>query len=166
MLLIRVLNNSFDLYYVEGSFTANVLNVDYEQYTLDLNSSQNEGFIGFFDWLRSSNEVIAGIRLCFFEHQEYNRFFLTLPYVKSTFGYKCMEVLFDTSASVDEELSGDQDFTHNYAYKSQGGGYLFTFLLDHLTPKELESLLRYCKVVKNMDELKGVYIQQSGDCDI
>ncbi len=146
MLIIRFLNTLFQMYYLNDTVTRNNLIIKDVNFIIDSNSKKNEGFIGFFDWLRKDKETIIGIRTSFFEHQEYNKFLVNLPYVNPTFDNKCMEIMFeDTSYNFD--LSDDQDSTNNYVYKSDSGEYLFTFGLDNLTEQELNKLLNYCKKI-------------------
>ena len=146
MLIIRFLNNLFELYYSNNIITTNILKLKGVAYTMDANSKENNGFIGFFDWLRNDNSIINGVRLCFFEHQAYNSFLIKLPYVRPSFDNKCMEILFEGN-SYNPELSGDQDFSNNYVYESMNGEYLFTFGLDHLSEEELNNILTYCKAI-------------------
>ncbi|MBO9592713.1 MAG: hypothetical protein J7599_07355 [Niabella sp.] len=115
-------------------------------YSKDFDSKENEGFIGFFDWLRKSDSDITGIRLCYFEHHGYNEALKRYPYVKPANEGKWMEILFENN-EYNPDLSGDQDFTNNYVYKSDTNSYLFTFGLDHLTKKELNSLSKFCEVI-------------------
>ena len=79
--------------------------------------------------------------MCFFEHHGYNELFRKLPYVKSSFDENCIEIPFNED-TYNADLSGDQDFSQNYIYKSVND-YLVTFNLDHLTEKEFESLRSY-----------------------
>ena len=131
-------NNSFEL--------SDLLVINGVEYYLDSESKENNGFIGFFDWLRQDEFSLVGIRMCFFEHHGYNAQFVKLPYVKSSFEGKCMEIIFK-GEQYNADISGDQDFAQNYVYKSLGQDYLVTFNLDHLTEKELNSLLPYCSLV-------------------
>lgn len=146
MLIIRFLNSLFELYYSGNIISNDILNLKGVSYTMDVNSKENKGFIGFFDWLRNDSGLIKGIRLCFFEHQAYNSFLIKFSYVRPSFENKCMEILFEGD-TYNFELSGDQDFTNNYVYESANGEYLFTFGLDHLTKKELSSLMEFCEIV-------------------
>ena len=113
---------------------------------MDKISKESEGFVGFFDWLRLTESQIVGIRICYLEDLPYNQILQQFPYVVPTFENKCMEILFEGN-SYNFELSGDQDFTNNFVYKSENNGNLFTFGLDHLTEQEIESLLQYCEVL-------------------
>lgn len=148
MLLIIFLNLSFKLYYSSKFIVDEVLTVKGIRFIMEPNSKNNEGFIGFFDWLRNDNGLVKGIRLCFFEHQGFNEFLTNLKYVNPSFENKCMEILFEGDY-FNHELSGDQDFTNNYVYQSESGEYLFTFGLDNLTEKELESVLVHCEKISS-----------------
>lgn len=152
MLIVHFLRNMFKLYYVDNIVSSDELTINDATYKKELNSKDNEGFIGFFDWLRADDVAIVGIRICYFESQSYNELLKSFPYIRPTFNGKCMELLFEGD-TYNSDLSGDQDFTNNYVFKSEGGDYLFTFGLDHLMDKELSSLLKYCEVL-NEDDLQ------------
>lgn len=152
MLIVHFLRNMFKLYYVDNIVCSDGLNINDVAYRKELNSKDNEGFIGFFDWLRADDVTIVGIRICYFESQSYNELLKSFSYIRPTFDGKCMELLFEGN-TYNPDLSGDQDFTNNYVFKSEGGDYLFTFGLDHLIDKELSSLLKYCEVL-NEDGLQ------------
>lgn len=154
MLLIQLLDDLYRLYYYNNIAHANSLYIDKVEYILDEDSKKNEGFIGFFDWLRTDESTIVGIRISFFEHHNYNHFLINLPYVTPAFDNRCMEILFQ-EGGYDLNLSGDQDFTNNYVYRSDSGEYLFTFGLDHLTNNELNSLLKFCKTINETELLEG-----------
>lgn len=113
---------------------------------MDKNSKEGKGFLGFFDWLRLTESKIVGIRICYLQDLPYNQILQLFDYVVPTFENKFMEILFDGD-SYKLELSGDQDFTNNFDYKSENNENLFTFGLDHLTEQEIESLIQYCEVL-------------------
>lgn len=144
MLLILFFESAFRLYYVKNLVFPKAVRMGNVIYYKDSESGENEGFIGFFDWLRKNEAEIVGIRICYFEHHPYNSVLRSFPYVNVTNEGRWIELLF-TSQSYDFDLSGDQDFTHNYVYRSENGEYLFTFGLDHLTEAELSSLRKYCE---------------------
>ena len=146
MLIVYFTKNMFKLYYVSKIICSDILKVDGVLYNKDSNSQQNDGFIGFFDWLRTDEHAIVGIRICYFENQPYNKLLMSLPYIHPAFENKCAELLFE-ERGYSPDISGDQDFTNNYVFKSEEGDYLFTFGLDHLNDKELTSLLKYCTVL-------------------
>lgn len=140
MLLFCFLASGYKLFDKDIQISDQLI-IDGVTYNLEPQSRESEGFIGFFDWLRKDQDNIIGLRLCFFQHHGYNDLFVQFPYVKATFGGKCLEIEF-TEDVYNEDLSGDQDFTQNYVYKSNEG-YLVTFNLDHLSKGELESLKPY-----------------------
>jgi len=152
MLIILFLKNIFKLYYSSTLVLTDCLKLGGNLYSKDFESSKYDGFIGFFDWLRKSESEIIGIRLCYFEHHMYNNLLHELPYINITYEGKWIEILFENE-TYDYDLSGDQDFTNNYVYESATGEYLFTFGLDHLTERELSSLLAYCEII-NEDALR------------
>ena len=146
MLIVVFLKNIFKLYYYKKIIVENKLKIAGIEYFSDINSMENNGFIGFFDWLRINRSTIVGIRVSYFEHQIYNKILIKLPYIVSTNIGQSMEILF-TGASYEPQLSGDQDFTNNYVYKSENEDYLFTFGLDHLSEEELNSLKTHCEIL-------------------
>ena len=146
MLIIQLQEESFQLYYKQNTTFSDKIFINEVKYIIDVHSKKNEGFIGFFDWLREDESIIVGVRMCLFEHHNYNSIFKELPYINSTNNDKWKEILFGENLIYDASLSGDQDFTNNYIYKSENG-YLFTFGLDYLQENELESLMKYCKVL-------------------
>lgn len=137
----------FKLFLCNSSCVNEHIILDGKTYTIDSISKDSKGFIGFFDWLRIREETIVGIRISFFEDLNYTTILMKKSYVNSAFENKSVELLF-TGHRFDSEFSGDQDFTSNYVYKSEEGDLLLTFGVDHLTEKELNSLLRYCKLIE------------------
>jgi hypothetical protein len=150
MLLILFLDNAFKLFLCSSIYINDIINVKNKLYKIDLVSKTNEGFIGFFDWLRINEETIVGIRLSFFDDLDYNNIHLGKSYLKSVFENKSKELLFK-GEYFDFDLSGDQDFTNNYVYVSDDGEPVFTFGLDHLTEDELNSLKGYCEVINEKE---------------
>ncbi|MCW3465829.1 hypothetical protein [Chitinophaga nivalis] len=146
MLIIQFLDSRFRLHYLTKINIADSLGIDNTTYFIDDESKENNGFIGFFDWLRSSESTIVGIRMCIFEHHKYNNILGAYPYTKSANDGKWIELMF-SGDDYNSEISGDQDFTNNYVYKSNNNDYLITFGLDHLAPGELDSLLVHCSIV-------------------
>lgn len=110
--------------------------------------------MGFFDWLRSDENTIIGIRICFFDYQIINPILKQCANAKISNDEKYIELLF-AGKEYDPTLSGDQDFTNNYIYKSNEDDYLFTFGLDHLTENELKSLLNYSETLIE-DDIEGI----------
>lgn len=145
MFIILFLQNAFKLYYRYDTTVSDLLQINNIDFFMDDRSKELDGFIGFFDWLRKNNHTIVGIRTCFFD-QMYNNLLASFNYTNPTFDGMCIEVLF-TDAEYDSSLSGDQDFTHNYVYKSTGEEYLFTFKTDWLTDEELRGLLQHCELL-------------------
>jgi len=148
MLIIQILNNIFKLFYCDTIIsTYNVLKIDNEIYSIDILSKENNGFVGFFDWLRLKDSKIVGIRTCYFEDLPYNKILSTYKYIGTTYNGKCFEFLF-TGENYVAELSGDQDFTNNFVYISDTNNYLLTFGLDHLEKEELEDIIILCTRLK------------------
>jgi len=150
MLIIIFQEALFRLYYCSNIVFSDTLKIEGIKYRIDANSKENQGFIGFFDWLRVSQHFITGIRLCLFEHQSYYKYLSKLPYISSTFGNKCYELFFEGEEYI-PSISGDQDFTSNYVYESEKGNLLITFGLDHLKVEEIEGLKKHCTVINEMD---------------
>ncbi len=150
MLIIEFSKNGFRLYYCRENILSDILEIDGLTYKIDFDSKENEGFIGFFDWLRVDESKIIGIRICFFEHHKYNSILNSYPYADSKNNGKWTEIIFQGS-KYREEISNDQDFTNNFVYKSEEGNFLFTFNLDHLTSEELSSLIPLCITLNNKE---------------
>lgn len=146
MLIIEFLINSFKLYFFNNIDTPDLLNISGNTYLKDETSRENNGFLGFFDWLRISESEIVGIRICFFGHQLYNEILQKHAYVNPTYDGRCMELMF-VGNNYNPEFSGDQDFTNNFVYKSGNNNFLFTFGLDHLTESETKNLIKYCEII-------------------
>jgi len=142
------------LYYVADVENSEQLNIKGVLFRKESNSKDNEGFLGFFDWLRLDENTIVGIRLCYFEHQAYNVLLTSYPYIRLTFDGKCMELLFEGDV-YNPDISGDQDFANNYVFKSESEDYLFTFGLDHLTRDELNGLKKQCEVLDAIDVIRS-----------
>lgn len=143
MLLIVFSKNTFKLFYLKQFYSTDVVTVEGKKYTIDSQSKENNAFIGFYDWLRSKDAQLVGVRMCFFEHHGYNKFLEQLSNVQPTFDGRCMELMFGNE-EYKPEISGDQDFGNNYVYVSNDDEYLITFSTDHLDMQELDSLLSYC----------------------
>ncbi len=150
MLLILFIENTFKLYLCNTIYINDNITLNSKLYKVDLVSKNNEGFIGFFDWLRIEDEKIVGLRLSFFDDLSYTNIFIGKSYVKGVFDDRSIELLFK-DIDYDYDLSGDQDFTNNYVYRSEDGEYLLTFGLDHLTEKELGSLFEYCDIISKKE---------------
>lgn len=144
MLLILFLNSTFKLYYLKDIAISAQIEINHVIYVKDDDSNKNQGFIGFFDWLRTDMYTICGIRVCYFDDLPYNNILRSYPYIQSAFSGSYPELLFKGNY-YNPKFSGDQDFTNNYAYRSNTSDYLLTFGLDHLTEDELNSLLVYCE---------------------
>ncbi|HAI75083.1 MAG TPA: hypothetical protein DCM08_02455 [Microscillaceae bacterium] len=94
MLIIAFFKHTFRLYYLKDLIFSDMIKIGNKNYHKDFESKENEGFIGFFDWLRKNETEIVGIRLCYFEHHIYNRLLNTFPYVNVTNEGKWIELLF------------------------------------------------------------------------
>jgi hypothetical protein len=146
MLIILLLNNIVKLYFNKILLVQDKIELNGIIYSVDKDSKKNEGFVGFFDWLRKDENTIVGIRMCFFENFDYNKLFFEYSYIKPSFNNRCAELIFRDD-EYDPVLSGDQDFSNNYIYKSNVGDHLVTFGLDHLNENEVEALSGYCEQV-------------------
>lgn len=152
MLIVNFLSNKFKLLYSRSNLASNSIKIDEVNYEIDPNSKTNNGFIGFFDWLRVTEFSIVGIRIYFFEHQPYSYLLRNFSYIKSSVDNKCCELMFKPS-TFNPDLSGDQDFSNTYVYRSAANTYLITFDLGHLNEHELISLMGYCEMLDEKDML-------------
>ncbi|ATL49389.1 hypothetical protein COR50_20635 [Chitinophaga caeni] len=146
MLLILFIENTFKLFLCKSIYINDIIILKNKLYKIDSTSKSNEGFIGFFDWLRKNDKTIVGIRLNFFDYLNYCNVLITKSFVKYVFENRSIELMFK-GEYFNFDLSGDQDFTNNFVYESEDGEYVFTFGLDHLTEDELKSLQEYCEVI-------------------
>lgn len=154
MLIILISNNSHKLYYSQELILSDSLIIYKNEYISEEGSKKSNGFIGFFDWLRLDSESIVGVRACFFEHQNYNSELKLFPYTQSTFGGRCIEMMFHGD-QYDFDISGDQDFGNNFVYVGKTGDYLFTFSMDKLTDNEKSSVIRYSEELNDLTFSKG-----------
>ncbi|WP_343693722.1 hypothetical protein [Chitinophaga sp.] len=128
--------------------------IDADQFVIDnlsfykeKESKLNNGFIGFFDWLRADLTTIVGIRMCFFSHHKYLSILQSFEYTQVKSENNCCELLFDDSEYF-SEISDDQDSTNNFVFESiDKKEYLFTFGLDGLSESELNGLIAKCQKV-------------------
>lgn len=150
MLIINFLNNFFKLYFCSDITALDIVRISNVVYIKDNHSKESEGFLGFFDWLRTTESEIVGIRICYFDDLPYNKILQHFPFTVSSFDNKCFEFFFKGD-SYNPEISGEQDFTNNFVYQSKENSYLFTFGLDHLTKQEFDTLLKYCEVLRLED---------------
>ena len=111
-------------------------------YQLDA-ASALEGWLGFFDWLRTDPATVVGVRLCLFTDLPYQAWLHRYPYAVALDNDQVMEILF-RPAMPDHHLSSDQDFGPNYAYR-HADRLLLTFPTDHLTEAEWASLRALCQ---------------------
>lgn len=92
---------------------------------------EGDDFHGFYDWLRTPNGKIMGVRYFLFDDYEYIADKIKgLSYVcvdESTSGGRNILIFFGNDHNFDEELSCDQLFAGDYVFKSERGFFAFSF---------------------------------------
>jgi len=147
ILVLGFMKDRLEFYYMNGSTIRDVIKLKGVNYQLESSLHDVNGFLGFFDWLRSDKNEITGVRLQFFDWLIYDRFLSGLPYLDATLDNARMEILF-VDTPFKNDLSCDQEFGTQYLYTSPDGGCLLTFGIDSLNDEELDSLLGYCTSVQ------------------
>jgi hypothetical protein len=99
-----------------------------------------EALWGFLTGSGKTRLVLWGKGYIFLSILSYGKTLFKYPYIKQTFDNRCVELLFGDGV-YDPLLSGDQDFTNNYIFRSTDGGVLMAFDLDHLNKRNLKALL-------------------------
>lgn len=151
MLIIKISDNKFELYYSQITSYSEISEVviQNQTYKMDNTSKEDLGFLGFFDWLRYK-ELIVGIRIYFFDHLPYLSWLSSINCSQIQIKDKVAEFLF-SALRYDPILATDQDFGENYVYLSQNKSFLLTFRTDFLAESELYSLLKSCKVLSTAE---------------
>jgi peptidoglycan/xylan/chitin deacetylase (PgdA/CDA1 family) len=102
-----------------------------ETYTV---SDGDDGNNGFYDWLRTKDRTLIGVRFFGFE----NTYFLAehlqdLPYIKIGHALDdspILDIYFSDERKVDESLGGDQDFGWNWLFKTASGKLAMSFFAE------------------------------------
>lgn len=149
MLIIQFLQNTLRLYIYKSKDVFNEITINNITYQIEIESKEAQGFIGFYDWLRSDFKEIIGIRLCLFEHHSFNKVLSALPYARNTFDGRCTEFSF-VDKGCNQQLATDQDFGGNYFYTSVNNEYLLTANLEYLSSEEYQSLADQCTPIGNV----------------
>lgn len=86
-------------------------------------------FFGFYDWLRTTDEKIIGVRMIFSAGEvDFLIPKLAKPqYVEWTLGSTAIEIFFTDEKTYSPSLSADQGFFGNRIYKSDDGTYAMSF---------------------------------------
>ena len=145
ILIIQFLNQSISYYYVNNFVFSKKITLNKTPYLIEEESLINEGFIGFFDWLRKTEHNIIGVRMFFFDYNKHINLFKT-HYV-SIMNNKSMDFFFTNDKAYNPNLSDDQDFTNNYIYRSNNAEYLLIIGLDNLTTAELKGVSEHVPVI-------------------
>jgi hypothetical protein len=148
MLLLELLPLGCRLYHAPNLLRADDQPADEVQvhgvaYRRDAESTEAQGFLGFFDWLRADLATVVGVRLCPFPYLPYQALLRRYPYAMVCYENQCTEIQF-VSGHYDPTLSGDQDFSFTYVYRS-ADQLLLTFPIDHFTEPEWARLLTLCQ---------------------
>lgn len=96
---------------------------------------------GFYDWLRTSEGFVIGVRYTPFERLLLDSAsILALPYVAVDSTEWRLEILFSKRRDWVEEMSDDQAFIHNAVFRSAKGEFALSFDLSNRTENELAAI--------------------------
>lgn len=86
-------------------------------------------FVGFYDWLRTEQKNVIGVRIDFFsdEFESLKSELLKLSYVSHSDESEAIDIFFLRNNKIDLDKSDDQDFLDNKIYKSYDGTYAISF---------------------------------------
>ena len=84
--------------------------------------------VGFFDWLRTDDELVIGVRLTIFDDE---LDYLVPEFARPAYVHQpdsvIVEIFFTEERQFNPELSNDQDFLDNWIYLSTDGLYAISF---------------------------------------
>jgi hypothetical protein len=125
--IILILDNKLKIKYIDQLLPK--LRIDHVDFINELESD----FIGFYDWLRESDDVIKGVRLVPFDFAEEaltqipNR-----PYIQKLHDYG-LELYFTDEGNYVDQISCDQDIGRTKLYKSGASDYAIGFNIKNLS---------------------------------
>ncbi len=83
-------------------------------------------WFGFYDWLRTSDDLVIGVRIALFESID-QLLRLTASNMEIDAGRKILSIFFSNRRDYDEKKSDDQDFGDNWVFYGDDGSVLLTF---------------------------------------
>lgn len=98
-------------------------------------------YLGFYDWLRTSNNDVVGIRVILHDGRERLREILPIrSYIEWT--SPCIvEVMFRPNIAIDDSTSVDQEFSISRCLRSEDGTVALIFDASALDHSQIESIL-------------------------
>ena len=98
-------------------------------------------FLGFYDWLRTSQRCVVGVRLSLHRHCDALQQLVTANAYAEWVSRGILQIMFaDPSINIDEEMSMDQDFMVTRVYRSGNGMIALLFDADALSPEDIHDL--------------------------
>lgn len=128
--------------YLLEDYPGNKFVVNGESYCrIPARNPSREGYIGLYDWLRSTTGNVIGVRFFLIDEcadflKEHRKKF---SYIKGSDAY--LDIFFNEDYNLNEEISSDQAFGSNSLYVSNQNEYAMTLGTDWLTQFELDSIL-------------------------
>jgi len=99
---------------------------------------------GFYDWLRTTNGKVIGVRWIFWSsEQQYNALLPKHDYIESEDMGDSLLFYFLDQRDFDPMRSADQDFDENKIFCAEDGTYAITFGVDWLEADNIERLQKY-----------------------
>lgn len=95
-----------------------------------------DGFLGFYDWLRTPQGKVVGLRLSIDNRPDLNGLIPNAPYVVRDTP-DIINFMFSSPEEIDEDASMDQDFYESRVCADELGATILSFCADSLTSEEL-----------------------------
>lgn len=141
MIIFHCKKQGISIYYTEEVKFLSAITLDGKRFIEHPTSKLMNGFIGFFDWLRTQNNEIKGVSFWFFENASIKE----ILFENDDIVKKGDHFIFYFSKDRENLFNnGDQDFSGNHVYFYQDE-LLFTFNTDFLEEQEIKSLMMFCK---------------------
>lgn len=99
----------------------------------------SDGFLGFYDWLRTPQRKVVGLRLTIDERPDLYGLIPSAPYVVRD-SQDIINFLFSSHEEIDQDASMDQDFDESRVYVDELGETILSFYADSLTSEELDRI--------------------------
>jgi len=99
-------------------------------------------FLGFYDWLRTSDGRVVGVELTFHDHRDAIQHVLETVSVGRWIAPDIFRVLFDELAQVDDDASVDQEFSVSRCYKGPDGRVALLLDAAEVAKEDLDALIR------------------------
>lgn len=91
-------------------------------------------FLGFFDWLRSSDGEVVGVDLTFHDNRENAQSTLSNGNLGNRIAPDVVRVLFRSDVDIDPTISADQEFSVSRCYSAPDGRAALLFDASEVNP--------------------------------